>query len=492
MLGPLLSAIVMWGHPGLVPPVAPAATPPGVTDAAAPADAPATPADAAPAPTAAPDAGGMPPTSAPAADVGPGLVTVPPAPLPPAPPPVTADAAKIPHDKTGETIDEDVAVFGTSGDAFSNGGQSETLSFRVLTQARYADDWYITQPRANAIDGARDIANATENDGWRMNRLFLRAVARPRKWIQARLLVDFAELRWGNRRNTVKLAYVIVRPFQRTRVTVGYFKRSYSLLELLPIADFEFADVGPTDEVIKELGFGGRDMGALVQVEPLSTKRWLNVSVGMFAGDSEGRFASIAGVVTGRIESRPVRRLRLGVDASYRPRRTLAFAEDTADFNGVDFLDRGGAVSGDVTLDVGRMEVRAEGLYGKRTDMASRYNDGTSFYIGDCLGGLCHWIAGWGLVTYRFPVGKRSVLMPAFRAEWLEMNREEHTGKRTYLTGAINYDVTPELRLLVDVTWRRIQPASQALSQLNESITFGNLIYDLSGTRLTLQVQFRI
>ena len=82
--------------------------------------------------------------------------------------------------------------------------------------------------------------------------------------------------------------------------------------------------------------------------------------------------------------------------------------------------------------------------------------------------------------------------MPAFRAEWLEMNREQHSGKRTYLTGAIDYDLTPELRLLVDVTWRRIQPASQALSQLNEWITFGSRIYDLSGTRLTLQAQFRI
>jgi hypothetical protein len=30
------------------------------------------------------------------------------------------------------------------------------------------------------------------------------------------------------------------------------------------------------------------------------------------------------------------------------------------------------------------------------------------------------------------------------------------------------------------------------LSQLNEWITFGNRIYDLSGTRLTLQAQFRI
>ena len=212
MIGPLLSAIVMWSHPGLLPtaaPAPPAAPSAAVTDAA---DATA-PAEATPAPAAAPDAAAAPPAaSAPLGDAASGLVTVPPAQLQPDAPPGAADAGKIPHDKTGDTIDEDVALFGTSGDAFSNGGQSEALSFRILLQARYADEWYISQPRDNSTDVARDIANATEDDGWRMNRLFLRAIARPRKWIQARLLVDFAELRWGNRRNTVKLAYLVVRP----------------------------------------------------------------------------------------------------------------------------------------------------------------------------------------------------------------------------------------------------------------------------------------
>ena len=160
----------------------------------------------------------------------------------------------------------------------------------------------------------------------------------------------------------------MLKPLPRTRVTVGLFKRPYSLLELLPIADFEFADVGPTDEVTKELGFGGRDMGAMVQVEPLSIKCWLNLSAGMFAGDAEGRFASLAGLLSARLESSPLRIVRLGVDASYRPRRTLALLEDTVDYKGVGFLDEGGAVSGDVSVAVGRMEVRAEGLYGKRVD----------------------------------------------------------------------------------------------------------------------------
>ncbi len=491
MFGPLLFAIAVSTYPAVYPTAlpgeAPAPPPPSVgADAAAPTDA------AAPAVAPSPEA-----ASAPADGVAPPAVPAPSAlpelvPDPPSAPPMVRKQKEHRDVPSGEGVDDDASAFGTSGDPFGDTIRGEVLSFRLLLQARYADEWPVSQPRDNSIEGDRDIVNATENDGWRMNRLFLRAIAKPRKWIQGRLLLDFAELRWGSRRGTVKLAYLVLKPLPRTRVTVGLFKRPYSLLELLPIADFEFADVGPTDEVLKELGFGGRDMGAMVQVEPLAIKRWLNLSAGMFAGDGEGRFASAVGLLAARAESSPLRIVRLGADASYRPRRTLMLLEDTVDYKGVDFLDRGGAVSGDVSLAVGRMEVRAEGLYGKRVDMMSRRNDGTGFYVGDCPSGNCHWLAGWGLVTYRVPVGKRSVLMPAVRAEWLEMNRERHLGKRTYLTGAVDFDVTPELRLLVDVTWRHVQPGSQSLNQLNQFITFGSEIYDLSGTRMTLQAQLRI
>lgn len=484
MFGPLLSAIVFCIYPAVFP-------------GGLPGEAPAAPAPARDGDAAAPEAA-APPDAAPAQPVAAPPVAVPPEPAPaaeilsaPSAPP-TVRKQKEHRDANGDAVDDDVSMFGTSGDPFGDTIRGEVLSFRLLMQARFADEWPVSQPRDNSIEGERDVANATENDGWRMNRLFLRAIAKPRKWVQGRLLLDFAELRWGSRRGTVKLAYLVLKPLPRTRITVGLFKRPFSLLELLPIADFEFADVGPTDEVIKELGFGGRDMGAMVQVEPLPIKRWLNLSAGMFAGDGEGQFASAVGLLSARVESSPLRIVRLGADASYRPRRTLMLLEDTVDYKGVGFLDRGGAVSGDVSVAVGRMELRAEGLYGKRTDMMSRLNDGTGFYVGDCPSGTCHWLAGWGLVTYRVAVGKRSVLMPAVRAEWLEMNREQRSGKRTYLTGALDLDVTPELRLLVDVTWRRVQAASQSLNQLNQFITFGSEIYDLSGTRMTLQAQLRI
>jgi len=483
MFGPTLSAIVLCAYPAVFPAGVPADTPaaaPGA-DAGAGAD----------------TVGASAPAVVPSSDARPPAVplALPAAPMPPqGVPPAAAIEQKSQknHEAIDDATDEEAVLFGTSGDPFGDRARAALVSFRLLMQARFADEWTQTQPRDNSVEVWRDLANATENDGWRMQRLFLRAVARPRKWIQGRLLLDFAELRWGSRRGTVKLAYVDIKPLPRTRLTVGLFKRPYSLLELLPIAEFEFADVGPTDDAIKELSFGGRDMGAMVQVEPLAVKRWLNVSAGVYSGDAEGRFSSFAGLVAARAESRAVRVLRLGADVSWRPRRTQAYVEDTVDYRGVDFLDRGAAVSGDVTLNVGRIEVRAEGLYGKRVDMRSRYNDGTGFYVGDCPGGRCHWVAGWGLMTYRFPVGKRSVLMPAVRAEWLEMNREQHAGKRTFLTGALNCDVTPDLRLLVDLTWRHVQPQSLALEQLNEFVTLGSTLYDLSGTRVTLQAQLRI
>jgi len=479
MLGPLLLALAVRAYPAIFPgDLAAPPPPPAQVDAAAP--------DAAP-PVAVPE------PIAPAPDVASAASPVEPeASLATAAPPPALPKRKGRLEAGPDAVDDDAPALGTSGDPFGDPIRGEVLSFRLLMQARYADEWSVSQPRDNVLEINRDTATAAENDGWRMNRLFLRAIAKPRKWLQGRLLLDFAELRWGNRRGTVKLAYLVAKALPRTRVTVGFFKRPFSLLELLPIADFEFADVGPTDEVIKELGFGGRDMGAMVQVEPLALKRWMNVSAGMFAGDAEGRYAGIAGLVAARVESSPFRMIRLGADAAYRPQRTLALLEDTVDYRGVGFLDKGAAVSGDVSLALGRMEIRAEGLYGKRTDMMSRLNDGTGFYVGDCPSGNCHWLAGWGLATYRVPVGKRSVLMPAVRAEWLEMNREQHLGKRTYLTGALDFDVTPELRFLVDVTWRHVQPQSLSLTQLNQFVTVGSEIYDLSGTRMTLQAQLRI
>jgi hypothetical protein len=457
--------------------------------------------EAAPAADASPEAGAaanpavrpstVPPLLAPPAPVP----VVPPAPdtLPRQSPPPTA-GAPAPADKTdkadappggAEEPAEDAAHMVSLGDAF-HGGAGDGVSFRLLLQARYAQDFPIAQQRPNADERERDLSNATENDGFRMNRVFLRAIARPRKWIQARLLVDFAELRWGNRNNVLKLAYVNVRPWSRVHVTAGFFKRPYSLLELLPIAEFEFADVGPTDEVIKELGFAGRDTGAMVQVDPLPKKSWLNLSLGTFAGDTEGRYASPVGVVVGRAESRPVPSLRLGVDAAWRPRRTKAlYGSDDVP---VDYLDRGTAFSVDVTWAVQRLELRAEGLYGKRVDMTSRLADG--LYRGDCPSGLCHWVASWGLATYRIPVGKKLVVMPAVRAEWLEMNREQHQGQRTYLTGALNVDITPELRLLMDVSWRHVQRQSQTLNGLNNFTALP--VYDLNGTRMTVQAQIKI
>jgi len=276
MLGPLLLALAVRAYPAIFPgDLAAPPPPPAQVDAAAP--------DAAP-PVAVPE------PIAPAPDVASAASPVEPeASLATAAPPPALPKRKGRLEAGPDAVDDDAPALGTSGDPFGDPIRGEVLSFRLLMQARYADEWSVSQPRDNVLEINRDTATAAENDGWRMNRLFLRAIAKPRKWLQGRLLLDFAELRWGNRRGTVKLAYLVAKALPRTRVTVGFFKRPFSLLELLPIADFEFADVGPTDEVIKELGFGGRDMGAMVQVEPLALKRWMNVSAGMFAGDGFGK-----------------------------------------------------------------------------------------------------------------------------------------------------------------------------------------------------------
>src|SRR5204863_9307489 len=132
----------------------------------------------------------------------------------------------------------------SGNDAFGDAPLSG-FSLRTLTQVRYRGTM---TPNGAQPD---ELATAKDDDGWRLNRMFLRLVAAPNKRVQARVLVDFAELMRKNPKRSLKLAYGLLVPWKWLEVTAGLFKRSFSLLELLPIADFELSDEGPTDDFLK-------------------------------------------------------------------------------------------------------------------------------------------------------------------------------------------------------------------------------------------------
>jgi hypothetical protein len=376
-----------------------------------------------------------------------------PPPAPPEPPPAVAPAAPVtpapalaappppvPPPPTVEAEPEPAQPFHSSGnDAFGDttaGG----FTIRTLTQVRYRGTFTPAPARSD------ERATVQDHDGWRLNRAFLRLVAAPSKRMQARLLIDFAELLRKNQKKALKLAYANFEPAKWIEVTAGLFKRSFSLLELLPIADFELSDEGPTDDFLKDLGYAGRDVGGMIRLSPLAKKRYLSLWLGAFSGDvEEGYDTSLGKLLTARVESRPYTFLRLGADFAWRTENSVGHKKYPDYLQEIETLSGGKAASADLTFSLVGFELRMEGMLGRRTDVLWELREGHRDFL-----------ASWALASYRFPVGS-VVVMPAVRAEWLDVDRKNAGSGRVYLTAGLNVDLNANLRLLVDVSRYDVQ-----------------------------------
>lgn len=339
------------------------------------------------------------------------------------------------------------------GDAFGdepeNGPKTKGFAFRLLLQTRYT----------RVFDDA-SAKDAESNDGFALNRAFLRGVVHPYKWLSAKLLVDFAELAYSNPQQALKLAYGEIKPIKRVELTFGLFKRTYSLLELLPIAEYELADTGPTDNLIKDTQFGGRDAGAMVRGDPLPKRRWLHIYLGAFGGAGEGAegltgttsnantgpdLAAPSLLLTARLQSRPIKHLSFGVDGAWRPTGTPAISLPPQSQ-----VTSGAATSADATYSTRLIELRGEWLWGDRTDIPYRADART-------------FMAAWGIFAVRFPVA-RVLVMPTARFEWLDADRQHPEGQRYVVSGALNLDFTTRVRLLLDLTRDQLAHGTYALS----------------------------
>jgi hypothetical protein len=386
------------------------------------------------------------------AQVAPAAPESPPAPPPPPPPaPVVVPQPPPPISVAPvvtpiEAEPEPAALARESGnDAFGD-TTVNGFTIRTLTQVRYRGSF---TPKGATQD---EYATVKDNDGWRLNRMFLRLVAAPNKRVQARLMVDFAELLKKNPKKALKLAYGVLQPTKWLEITAGLFKRSFSLLELLPIADYELSDEGPTDDFIKDLGYGGRDVGAMIRISPLGKKRYLSLWLGTFAGDlEEGYDASPVKLVTGRAETRPFHFLRLGADVSWRTEGNVGHEKYPSYLDETATLSKGKAYSADATFSLDGFELRLEGLLGRRTDILWELRPDHRDFL-----------SAWALAAYRIPVGPY-VLMPAARAEWLDSDRKNAGGGRFYATLGLNLELNANVRLLLDVSRYDVQGAAQSL-----------------------------
>ena len=327
------------------------------------------------------------------------------------------------------------------------------VSFRLLFQTRYTH----TAPEISA--GLREYllreasdpsalpvlenqvrTNARAGDGLDLERVFLRATAQPVSWVGLKLLVDFAELAHKNQKRALKLAYGELKPTRGVTITAGLFKIPFSLLELLPIADFELADSGPTDDLVKDLGIAGRDLGVAVELAPFAKHSAFTATAGVFAGSNvdASRHAG-PGMLALRLTARPTSHLRLGADCAYRPFDVDNVEDGTVTPKYVS----GGACSADATFSYKRLQLRAEWLTGRRTDV-----------IGSTTR---NFMAAWAVLAYRYKLRGHASLTPALRAEWLDEDRSQPIATTTTLSAAMNVDFSASARLLFDLSRSYVQ-----------------------------------
>ncbi|MGC4090443.1 MAG: porin [Polyangiaceae bacterium] len=394
-------------------------------------------------------------------------------------PPLQAKAKKA----KVAAVQHDEPAASESGDAFSDGaGEPGSYQLRTLLQTRFqhtAADMEPIESRllaegSNGVDYTQNLIRerALSNDGFGIQRAFLRATAQPTKEFGAKLLVDFAELLHKNQKSSLKLAYGELRVTRAITVTAGLFKIPFSLLELLPIADYEFADVGPTDALIKDVGVGGRDIGVKVQIAPLHKRRALSFELAAFDGDNHNlqRYPG-PGILAARVKTRPWSHLELAGDCAYRPMNVR-----DVDDNGTAFQKhaKGGACSVDASFSYHRFAVRGEWMTGKRTD-SPLFPDKKDHRFS----------ALWGLASYRVKLRDKMALMPAVRVEWLDEDQPSVVGQTFLVSAGVNLDVSSSTRLLLDLSRSRVQGGTKDRNDVVQ-------LYRPSTTTGVVQVQFKL
>jgi hypothetical protein len=376
--------------------------------------------------------------------------------------------------------------FGDDGGG-AEGANAGVLNLRVLLQARYRQTF--AKPSKNTRPGyaLREDVLVHDGDGFALQRLFLRVGAEPRPELGFKAILDFAKL--DRPENVLKQAYATVRPVpKRVEVAIGILKLPFSTMELDPIARYELSELGATDDLIKNLGFAGRDVGVELMVAPLAKPKLLRLSLGAFGGHAKDEHASPLGAVGARIESKPWKGLRLGVDAVAMP--NSQDYERPFETSGKDVLPNppdplyprerrwaaGKAYSADAGFERHHLTLRAEGLLGDRVDVAERY------------GARSFW-AAWALLAYDVHAGWLR-FTPVVRAEWLDLDRDHDVGQRRELSFGVGVPYKKKMRLLFDVRRTSVQKGTPVLESPKPLPALP--YFDRSSTRITAQLQLEL
>jgi hypothetical protein len=222
---------------------------------------------------------------------------------------------------------------------------------------------------------------------------------------------------------------------------------------------------------------------------PLRKAKRMRVSLGAFRGHAKDEHDLPAGAVSGRVEIKPSKSLRLGLDTVYHVRaitfnRPFETSSKETLPNPPDPLypaqkrwDRGGAYGFDARFKKKGFMARGEFVYGDRVDIDRRY-------------GANRFWSAWGIFAYAFDVSTQIKLMPALRAEWLDTDFGHGKGIIRTLSGSFTCIAWSRVRFLIDVTHTGVQANTPVLNQPKPLQATPFLA--LSNTRLSAQLQLEL
>lgn len=337
------------------------------------------------------------------------------------------------------------------------------IQLQSLLQVRYAQTFAAASDDARPGFAARDDEYLHRHDGIDLRRAYLRMLLEPAPWLQAKTVLNFAELEHGDPEDVVRQAYVQLTPFPaHAELAVGMFKLPYSIMKLTSASDLPVADKGASAALVTHLGFAGRDIGARIRVTPLAKKKQLRLSVGAYRGHAHDENAALFGATAARVELRPAKGVSFGAsvvhhvsDVTYlRPLETSdkQLLPDPPDplYPYQKRWSKGTAWGADAAYRHKKhWLVRAEGLYGDRVDSDERY--GARAFFG-----------AFALFELRVPLGAIT-LQPCVRAEWLDADLDRDVGTRRSYTLALQLIFDRHVRLLFDATHVDVEDDSPLL-----------------------------
>jgi hypothetical protein len=375
------------------------------------------------------------------------------------------------------------------GDPWGDTLTPDLIALRVLLQVRYTTTFGARSHASSASYREREEYLVQNGDGWEIQRLFLRLSSDPVKYVGFKAILDFAELLGDDPEDVVKQAYTTLSPLPgHLSLVIGLFKIPFFTPELDPSARFEFARFGPADELLDALDFAGRDLGLQIVGAPLRKPRWLRLSLGVFRGHAADEHDSPAGSIAGRVETKPKKSLRFGLDAVRHLRPSVYNRPFNTSDNDVlpDAPDplypaqqhwgKGSAYGVDARYKKKGSMLRGEFVYGDRVDVDRRY-------------GASHFWTAWGIAAYSFGI-KEVKLMPAIRAEWLDADAGHSRGLFRTLSASFTVIAWSRARFLADVTSTGVQAGTVHLNQPKPLQADPYLA--LSNTRLTAQLQLEL